>query len=441
MSSPGLERVASLGALLAAAQRAAAGKRHQPEVAAFLMDAEPRCLSLGRALLLPAEQPDAWRPSPGHACQIRDPKPRLITVVPFADRVVHQALCAEVEPSFERYAIHDSYACRRGKGQHAALRRAQAFARRWPWCLKGDIARYFASIPHDRLLALVARRVRDPGLRDLVERVVRTPSPHLGSGRGLPVGALSSQHLANLYLGRLDHRVKDDLGWKGYLRYMDDLLVFGERDALRALLDGLRPWLGEALGLTLNERISRVMPVRDGVPFLGWRVFPDHIVPRPVSRRRWRRRILATERARLAGDLSDEQAAASLSASFGHLSTFDTWHLRRRLTGELQALGGRGPRRLQPRETWRFLEQQPAEPALREPQQEQPDERQQQPRVPPGEHGPRPDGGRPRMSTLRPVADPVPVPCPASLVAGRTEVPPPGGGPLLRQGVAAGLSR
>ena len=438
MSSAGLARVSSLEALLAAVRRAAAGKRHQTEVAAFLMDAEPRCLALGRALRLPSDHSDAWRPSPGHPCQIRDPKPRLITVVPFADRVVHQALCAEIEPAFERYAVHDSYACRFGKGQHSALRRAQAFARRWPWCLKGDIARYFASIPHERLLALVGRRVKDAGLRDLVGRVVRAPSPHLDLGRGLPVGALTSQHLANLYLGQLDHHAKDDLGWKGYLRYMDDFLVFGERDALRVLLDALRAWLDDALGLSLNERISRVMPVRDGVPFLGWRVFPDHIVPRPASRRRWRRRILATERARLAGTLSDEQAAASLSASFAHLSTFDTWHLRRRLLGALQALGGGGPRRLQPRETRRFLEQQPAEPALRESQQEQPDERQQQPRVPPGQHGPWPEGGRPWMPSQRPVADPVPVPCPAGLVRGRTEAPPPGGGPLLRQGVAAG---
>lgn len=236
----GLAEATELPALLAATRRAARGKRLGPnaraEIAEFWMDAEPRCLALQRALRLPAHAPGAWAPSPGRTFLVRDPKPRVITVAPFPDRVVHHALVAAVEEDFERYAIFDSYACRKGKGQHAALRRAQRFARGAPWALKMDMARYFASIDHQRLFGLVRRRVADPELCDLLERIVRAPA-----GRGLPIGALTSQHLANLYLGRLDHHAKDDLGLRCYLRYMDDVVLFGNREELRAFLLAIEP--------------------------------------------------------------------------------------------------------------------------------------------------------------------------------------------------------
>jgi retron-type reverse transcriptase len=218
-----LEAATELPALLAATRPAAQGKRRQPEVAAFLMDAERECLRLQRSLRAAPDRTDAWRPGSARTFCIRDPKPRQITQLPFADRVVHHALCAVVDPLLERYAIFDSYACRPGKGQHAALRRAQRFVATRPggWAVKGDVASYFASIPHDPLLALLARRVREPEVLHVLERIVRAyPS---GPGRGLPIGALTSQHLANLYLGALDHYIilylsaldhyiKDDLG-------------------------------------------------------------------------------------------------------------------------------------------------------------------------------------------------------------------------------------
>jgi hypothetical protein len=450
MSSPGLERVSGLGALFTAARGAAAGKRRQAEVAAFLMDAERRCLALGRALRLPPEHAEAWRPSPSEPHLIRDPKPRVIHVLPFADRVVHRALCAEIGPSLERYSIFDSFACRPGKGQHAAILRARGFARRWPWCLKADVSGYFASIPHDRLLAVAARRIRDPGLRALLGRIVRAGGGASCPDRGLPIGALTSQHLANLYLGVLDHHVKDDLGWRGYLRYMDDFLLFGERDALLEIRSDLGAFLHDNLALTLNEHVSRVLPVRDGVPFLGWRLFPDHVVPRQANRRRWRRGILATWRAYLRGEIEEPAAAASLAASFAHLSSFDTFRMRAGILLDLRRIEGPGPKRLQPRDPRRFLEQRPEEPARGEPEQERPEGRQRQPRVPPGEHGhrvwalptpARPEGARQGISlmpALRPMADQARVLCPLGLEAGGTESPPPGGGSLLRQGVAAG---
>ena len=127
-----LSQATTLTALLLATRRAARGHRDVPEVAAFKMDAERRCLALQRRLRRPPGSPGAWRPAPTRTFLIRDPKVRLITVSPFEDRVVHHALIAAVEPALERYAILDTHACRRGRGQHAAVRRAQHFCRAAP---------------------------------------------------------------------------------------------------------------------------------------------------------------------------------------------------------------------------------------------------------------------------------------------------------------------
>ena len=431
--SPGLERISSLRALLAATRRASAGRRHRGDVADFLMDAEPRCLALGRAL-----RDGTWAPTPGCLRQVRDPKPRTITVIPFADRVVHQALMLEVEPELERGAVAHSYACRRGKGQHRALRRAQACARRWAWVFKADIASFFASIDRERLAGLVHRSVRDRGLACLLVQIVRAPSPGLPASHGLPVGSLVSQHLANATLSALDHHVQDDLGFGPYLRYMDDFLVFGSRKELRELHRTLASWLGDTLGLSLNDRVTRTMPVSDGVPFLGWRVFPHTIRPRSVSWRRWRARAVAIQDGLDSGALSEGDAAARAQSVFAPWLHFDTLPRRLALVRALDranAPEGLRPSRVQTRESRRLLEQHRAEPARCEPQQEQPRQPQHQHRLPPRQHPPSPDVLRPRVQGLCAGGVPAELLCPGS---SGTESHRSGRGGFLRVPVAVG---
>lgn len=431
--SPGLARISSLRALLAATRRASAGRRDRADVAEFLMDAEPRCLALSRAL-----RDGSWAPTPGCLRQVRDPKPRTITVIPFSDRVVHQALMLEAEPELERGAVAHSYACRRGKGQHRALRRARALARRWPWVFKADIASFFASIDRERLAGLVHRRVRDRGLAWLLVQIVRAPSPGLPASHGLPVGSLVSQHLANATLGALDHHVQDELGFGAYLRYMDDFLVFGGRDALRELHRALAGWLRCSLGLTLNDRVSRVVPVTDGVPFLGWRVFPDAIRPRSVSWRRWRARAVQIQRALDEDELSQSDAATRCQSVFAPWLHFDTLSRRLALVRALDGANapeGLRPSRVQARESRRLLEQHRAEPARCEPQQEQPRQPQPQPWLPPRQHPPLSDALRPRVQGLCAGGVPAELLCPGE---SGTESPRPGRGGFLRVPVAAG---
>ncbi len=140
--------------------------------------------------------------------------------------MLHHALTLVCEPVFERLLIADTFACRRGKGREAAVERAKQFARRYPWFLKLDIRKYFNSIDHERLLWLLGRKFKDRRLLDLFGRIIA--SYEVTPGRGVPIGSLTSQHFANFYLAGLDRFVKEGLRAGGYVRYMDDFVVWDE---------------------------------------------------------------------------------------------------------------------------------------------------------------------------------------------------------------------
>ena len=330
------ERAADFHALLAAARRAGRGKRRQPHVARFLMDLEPEVLRLQRELCA-----GAWRPGPYRTFQVADPKPRTISAAPFRDRVVHHAVCAVLEPVLERYAVADSFACRKGKGTLAALRRAQAHARRQPHFVKLDFRRYFASVDHEVLRALLRRLVKDDRLLAALDRIIDAGPEGVPAGRGLPIGNLTSQHLANLYLGPLDHYVKEVLRVPGYCRYTDDLLLFGpDRGALRGWEAAVRGFAGTRLGLRLKEEATVRAPVTEGAPFLGFRVFPRllRLDGRRVRRLRWR--LGALDRALAAGDLGEAEAAQSAGALLGWAAQGDTRGLLVSFFARRATLGG-----------------------------------------------------------------------------------------------------
>ncbi|MCB9762743.1 MAG: group II intron reverse transcriptase domain-containing protein [Alphaproteobacteria bacterium] len=406
-------------------------------MAAFLMDAERHALRIQRGLRFGADHPRAWQPSRGTRFVIRDPKPRRITVVPFEDRVVHHVLCAALLPDLERFSIHDSYACRVGGGQQRAIRRAQRFARGVPWALKADIAAFFATVPLENLFGRLERRGPDPEVFRWVRRCVLVVRPG-PERRGLAIGTLLSQHLANFYLGSLDHYVKDTLGVKRYIRYMDDLLAFGERDELRELRERIRCFGRDELGLGLNAAGTRVMPTRDGVPFLGMRVYPGTVRVRPARWRRFTARVAELEADARAGRIDEAALAQRLSSVFAHLEHYDTGQLRRSWLQRRSAARGGRLERLQPRHPGRLLEEHPGQRAGRQPQQEAPVQAQRQPGVSGLQlsvgrqmglrsDACRPDGPGSRTGLLCHSADPLSVLRPVGLGRG-TEEPRPGGG-------------
>jgi hypothetical protein len=321
-----MERVVDRETLREAYARAARGKRTKRDAAAFGADLDANLAGLARDL---AE--GTYRVGRYHQFTIFDPKERLITAPCFRDRVLHHALTLVCEPVFERLLIADTFACRRGKGREAAVERAMRFAGHHPWFLKLDFRKYFHSIDHQRLLELLARKFKDRRLLDLLGRIIA--SYEVAPGKGLPIGSLTSQHFANFYLAGLDRFVKERLCAGGYVRYMDDLVVWGgDRHWLAAARDRIADFADVDLSLELKPDpcINRC---GFGMDFLGCRVFPSHISLNRRSRVRFRRKLRWLEREHAAGrldELSLQQRATALVA-FTRAGSTASWRWRSRV--------------------------------------------------------------------------------------------------------------
>lgn len=315
---------------------AARGKRGRAAAAAFEYRLADNLLELQSQLREQVYQPEAY-----HNFYIHEPKRRLISAAPFRDRVVHHALCNLTVPSFERRFVFDSYANRPGRGTHRALDRCQSFARRYPYALQCDIVQFFPSIDHASLLQMLLKMLPDESLCWLIERILESgrgvlseaydmvyfPGDDLFANlrpRGLPIGNLTSQWWANCYLTPFDHFVKRELRCKAYLRYVDDFALFSDsktqlwewREAIIERLARFR--------LTIHTGSAHPRPVSEGLPFLGFILFPDHRrlkARKIIHYRRKLKVLLATG--------SSDQVDASLRGWINHVRYGDTWGLRR----------------------------------------------------------------------------------------------------------------
>lgn len=319
------QHIAKFGPLHAAALRAARGKRHTAGAARMLAQLEPECLRLESEL-----QAGTWRPSPASEFRIRDPKPRTITAVPFVDRVVHHALIGALEPVFERRMVAHSYACRRGKGVHAALLRMRQLVASHRYALRMDIAKFFPSLSHAVVFDSVARCVKDPCVLDLVHVVLDGPSGSRHGGIGLPIGSLTSQWFANLVLDRLDHYACEQLRLRGWTRYMDDFACFADGTVeLHEAKEAMTAFLHSQLRLAPKSSATKVLPTRCGVPWLGFLVFPGTVRLRAANARRyaWRLRELRWRLTR--GRVSEAHYQSAVAALVAHVSWADSRMLRR----------------------------------------------------------------------------------------------------------------
>jgi retron-type reverse transcriptase len=334
---------ASFDNLLTAYHDAAKGKRAQSKVAAFEFDLERNLFSLQAELWAKAYKPEGY-------CSflIHDPKRRLVSAAPFRDRVVHHALCNVIQPIFERTFIGDSYANRVGKGTHAALDCAQKDARSYRYVLKCDVRKYFPSIDHAILRAILARKIADDDVLWLVDQILDSGAGILDEEyemvyfpgddlfavqrpRGLPIGNLTSQLWANVYLNELDQFVKRELHCKAYVRYVDDFLLFFDSKRQlwmwkAAVVDFLR-----GLRLTLHARESTVFPVSVGIPFLGFRIYPTHRRLRRRNGVAFARRFLKARAAVAKGKLPLAKLHEHVRGWVAHVRHGSTFGLRRSL--------------------------------------------------------------------------------------------------------------
>lgn len=338
------EPIVSFDNLLAAAQAAYRGKRFRVAPAAFHFQLEPQLLRLQAEL-----REGSYRPGEYRSFWIRDPKRRLISAAPYRDRVVQHAVYRIVEPIFDRTFSFDSYANRRGKGTHRALLRASRFAHESKYVLKCDVAKFFPSVDHALLLGLVRRKLKCRRTLDLIEQIVdhsnpQEPVEHYFPGddlfsswerrRGLRIGNLLSQFLANVMLDPLDRFVQQVVRPSGYVRFADDFLLFGnDKGPLTETLPRLQRLL-DAYRLRLHPRKSVVLRTACGVPFLGWRLYGTHrrlLRPSGVRIQRGLRRLAEAYRI---GQITLPDIKSSLAAWAGHLKWGRTAGLHARLLSQ-----------------------------------------------------------------------------------------------------------
>ena len=312
------------------------GRRYRSEGARFQFYLEHHVLYLQEQLRNRSYQHGRYR-----GFTVYEPKERLILAAPIRDRIVHHAVHDVVAPLVDRGFIFDSYACRKGKGTHRALDRAQKFMQSNGFFLHLDVRKFFPSIPLDRLKEVLRRRVREEPLLWLFDLIIdssvsqRTGKrsqqqelfPQNTEDRGLPIGNLTSQFLANLYLNELDQWVKHTLKCRCYIRYMDDFVLFGnDRQELGRLLVLVRNFCKERLGLSLHEK-GGIKRYDEGLGFLGFRIFRTHRRLKGPALKRFLRRARARLRECQGGLLSPNSFNDGIKAWRAHVRYGDTYHL------------------------------------------------------------------------------------------------------------------
>ncbi len=271
---------------------------------------------------------------------ICDPKLRQIHKAGVRDRVLHHAIFRILYQIFDRRFIHDSYSCRVGKGTHAAVNRLERFTRSLSqhdrlqiFALKCDIKKFFDSIDQDILLRFIQRLITDENTRWLIEVIIR--SFEKLPRKGLPLGNVTSQLFANIYLNELDQFVKHRLGVRHYLRYCDDFIILGnDRADLLPLVEAIDTFLGNHLRLNLHRDKITIRTYRQGIDFLGYVVRPYHRVLRTRTKRRILRRMGERRAALGRGELMPAEVASSLQSYLGILKHCKGSQIARQLRSE-----------------------------------------------------------------------------------------------------------
>jgi len=272
------EQLCSYENLELAFKKARKHKTLKPYVIEFEAALEDNILQLQKELLS-----QEYMPRPLETFTVRDPKTRKISKSDFRDRVVHHALCNIIEPIFDRTFIHDSYANRVGKGTLKAIERFDCFKRKATkndminyFILKADIKHYFDTVDHNMLISIIGRKIRDDKIISLIKIILKNHKTKI-MGKGMPLGNLTSQFFANLYLNELDYYVKHFLRIKYYIRYVDDFIIMHiSKMQLAEYKELINAFLISVLGLQLHPDKSKIFSMRQGTCFLGLRIFISH---------------------------------------------------------------------------------------------------------------------------------------------------------------------
>ncbi len=299
-------------------------KRYRPEVLKFEQNRE---INLARAI---AEvRNGTYTAGRYFVFKVYEPKERLIMALPFFDRVIQHMIVNIIEPIFEKRFIFHSYACRKDRGAHEAskalaarLYELQIRQGKKIYAIKGDIHHYFQSINHEVLKKEIRRYISDKEVLKILDHIIE----HNGiyqDGVGIPVGNLTSQLFANVYLNILDQYIKHELHVGDYFRYMDDFIILSEGPAeLHEMLNKIDEFVRVRLHLNLNPKTG-IIAAKNGVDFVGYRHFPSFKIVRKGATRRIKKLLHAFE----TGEVDEELFDRSIESRLAHIKHADAWHL------------------------------------------------------------------------------------------------------------------
>ncbi|MBL7206639.1 MAG: group II intron reverse transcriptase domain-containing protein [Candidatus Aenigmarchaeota archaeon] len=330
-------------------RKARKGKRGKKPVQKFESNLEQNILNLKYEL-----ETFKYKPKPLRQFIIRDPKTRRISASYFRDMVVHHALYNIIQPIFEKGFIYDSFANQINKGSSKAVERLNRFKRKVSvngriinkhrdnnmvagYVLKADIKRFFDTIDHNILMKIIKRKVEDRNILILINQIIKNHISEI-PGKGMPIGNLTSQFFANIYLNELDHFMKHKLKARYYIRYVDDFVVMGKS---KSLLEGFKREIKifmKALKLELHSDKTKVYPLCKGVNFLGFRIFYHYSLLSKKNIIGIRNRVEKFKVEYESGLMDSDDIERSLSGWLGYAMQADTYKLRNEIQEEFKNL-------------------------------------------------------------------------------------------------------
>lgn len=286
---------------------------------------------------------------------IYEPKKRLIMALPFKDRVIQWAIYKVLNPIFEKSYIYHSYACREGKGTHAAAKQLQYQLKiiskkpgKW-YYLKLDMAKYFYRVDHEILLNIIERKIKDNDVLDLLSLIINSETTKFGlplvyddltkvkrlDKIGIPIGNLISQMCANIYLNELDYYVKQELGIKYHIRYMDDFIILhNNKKYIHEIKDKIENFIGDSLNLNLNRKTT-IGRTKAGITFVGYRIWNTHTRIKKQTALRIKRSLNHLTKQYVKGKVKKDRIVAAYASYMGMLKHCNSYNLRKSIKRKL----------------------------------------------------------------------------------------------------------
>ena len=334
------QRIISVENLFAAWEAFHSDKGNKPDVLEYEVNLEPNLFQLHRDL-----RSKKYRHGSYTSFYIHDPKQRHIHKATVRDRILHRAIYNVLNPIFEPTFISSSFSCRIGKGTHKGVEAVETMVRsitrngtKSVFVLKCDVQKFFFRIDHGLLLTILKRKLQDDDTVWLLDEVISSLSSSDSGvvGKGLPIGNLTSQLFANVYMNEFDQFMKQTLRIKRYARYTDDFLIIAETtEFLESLLPQIQAFLRERLAFELHPKKTSIRKVHQGIDFLGYTIFPHHRLVRTKTRQRIFRKLKQKVQQYKVEAIGENKLAQSLQSYRGVLSHANTYQLREQMENQV----------------------------------------------------------------------------------------------------------